>query len=127
MPLESGSSKESFSHNVATEVNAGKPQAQAVAIAYKEKRDAADAALAAGRYVSGRDCRAVLDAKTAADARKYPSYTLAQLEAFVAAGQGNPAMVEEIAERKAGASVTRVTPQIVPLAGMKATGKVGRL
>ncbi len=36
MPLEKGSSKAAFSHNVKTEVNAGKPQKQAVAIAYRE-------------------------------------------------------------------------------------------
>jgi len=33
MPLEQGSSREAISHNIATEVAAGKPQAQAVAIA----------------------------------------------------------------------------------------------
>lgn len=38
MPLESGSSKAAFSHNVATEVEAGKPQDQAVAIAYSKAR-----------------------------------------------------------------------------------------
>ena len=38
MPLESGPSKAAFSHNVATEMNAGKEQKQAVAIAYAKKR-----------------------------------------------------------------------------------------
>lgn len=38
MPLESGKSKAAFSRNVATEKNAGKPTAQAVAIAYSKKR-----------------------------------------------------------------------------------------
>ena len=38
MPLEKGSSKEAFSHNVATEVHAGKPEKQAVAIAYATER-----------------------------------------------------------------------------------------
>lgn len=33
MPLEQGKSKEAISHNIATEVEAGKPQKQAVAIA----------------------------------------------------------------------------------------------
>lgn len=37
MPLESGSSREAFSHNVATEIEkGGKPQKQAVAIAYSK-------------------------------------------------------------------------------------------
>jgi len=43
MPLESGSSREAISHNIETEVNAGKPQKQAVAIAMnkagKSKQD----------------------------------------------------------------------------------------
>lgn len=38
MPLETGKSKAAFSHNVATEMKAGKPQAQAVAIAYAQRR-----------------------------------------------------------------------------------------
>src|ERR1700761_6930938 len=36
MPLEKGKSKKAFAHNVKTEVAAGKPQKQAVAIAYSE-------------------------------------------------------------------------------------------
>lgn len=38
MPLESGGSRAAFSHNVATEVDAGKGQKQAVAIAYSKAR-----------------------------------------------------------------------------------------
>lgn len=38
MPLESGKSKAAFSHNVEVEIEAGKPQKQAVAIAYSKKR-----------------------------------------------------------------------------------------
>lgn len=45
MPLESGSSKETFSHNVSTEMKAGKPQRQAVAIAYSKRGDALDEAV----------------------------------------------------------------------------------
>lgn len=56
--------------------------------------------------------------------RKYPAYTLAQLEAAVAAGRGNPVMVQEIEDRKAGRSVALVVPQIE---GGKPQPKVGRL
>lgn len=38
MPLEAGKSKAAFSHNVETEMNAGKKQSQAVAIAYSKQR-----------------------------------------------------------------------------------------
>ena len=56
--------------------------------------------------------------------RKYPAYTLAQLEAFVAEGKGNPAMVQEIADRKAGLSKPAQTPQ---MAGGKPQTKIGRM
>ncbi len=36
MPLAKGSSKKTISKNIATEMNAGKPQKQAIAIAYSE-------------------------------------------------------------------------------------------
>lgn len=36
MPLESGKSREAISHNIATEIKAGKPKNQAVAIAYSK-------------------------------------------------------------------------------------------
>ena len=41
MPLIKGTSKKTFSKNVATEVKAGKPVKQAVAIAYSQKRESA--------------------------------------------------------------------------------------
>lgn len=56
--------------------------------------------------------------------RKYPSYTTKELEAFVAAGRGNDAMTQEIADRKSGASIVRATPQIQ---GGKVVTKVGRM
>lgn len=40
MPLIPGKSKKAFSHNIKAEIDAGKPQEQAVAIAYSEKRKA---------------------------------------------------------------------------------------
>jgi hypothetical protein len=36
MPLVKGSSKKTISKNIATEMNAGKPQKQAIAIAFSE-------------------------------------------------------------------------------------------
>jgi hypothetical protein len=42
MPLKSGKSEKSFKSNVKTEMKAGKPQKQAVAIAYSMKRDSDD-------------------------------------------------------------------------------------
>ena len=41
MPLEKRKSRKAFEHNIRAEVKAGKPDKQAVAIAYSEKREAA--------------------------------------------------------------------------------------
>ena len=41
MPLKKSTSKAAFRHNVVAEIHAGKPQNQAVAIAYATKREAA--------------------------------------------------------------------------------------
>lgn len=40
MPLSAGKSQKSFVHNIKAELNAGKPRAQALAIAYSVKRKA---------------------------------------------------------------------------------------
>jgi hypothetical protein len=40
MPLIKSKSKKAFEHNIKAEIEAGKPQKQAVAIAYSEKRHA---------------------------------------------------------------------------------------
>lgn len=56
--------------------------------------------------------------------RKYPSYSLSELEAFVTNGDGNPVMIQEIADRKIGASQHKVTPQLI---GGKVVTKVGRM
>lgn len=42
MPLETGKSREAFSHNVEKEMAAGKPQKQALAIAYRTAREDGD-------------------------------------------------------------------------------------
>jgi len=59
MPLEHGKSKSAFSHNVAAEIHAGKPQKQAVAIAYSEKRKAQH--MDEGGEVMDDDNEAVMD------------------------------------------------------------------
>ena len=51
MPLDHGKSKEAFSRNVATEMKAGKPQKQAVAIMLSEKRNEAKHG---GKYKEGK-------------------------------------------------------------------------
>ena len=45
MPLKQGSSKETISQNIKTEMNAGKPQKQAIAIAYSQARKTGKSAL----------------------------------------------------------------------------------
>jgi hypothetical protein len=40
MPLIKSTSKKAFSENIGREIHAGKPQKQAVAIAFSEKREA---------------------------------------------------------------------------------------
>ena len=40
MPLKKSTSKKAFGKNIGAEIKAGKPQKQAVAIAYSEKREA---------------------------------------------------------------------------------------
>lgn len=66
--------------------------------------------------------RKLRDANDAA--RKWPSYTLAELEAAVKAGKGSREMEEEIQNRKSGSSQIRVTPQIE---GGKVMTRVGRM
>jgi hypothetical protein len=56
MPLETGSSRAAVSHNIATEMRAGKPQKQAVAIALSEARRTDAARLDA--LISGMDALA---------------------------------------------------------------------
>ena len=57
MPLMHGKSDKAFSHNVEAEMHAGKPQKQAVAIAYSEKDHAKH--MASGGKVEGcKQCMA---------------------------------------------------------------------
>ena len=55
MPLESGSSREAVSHNIKTEMEHGKPQKQAVAIALRNSRET-DASDRRSRLHSALDC-----------------------------------------------------------------------
>src|ERR1700722_3410016 len=50
MPLATGKSQAAFKHNIETEIAAGKPQKQAVAIAYAEKRRTGKDGLSAREY-----------------------------------------------------------------------------
>ena len=45
MPLSKSTSKKAFKHNIEAEMHAGKPQKQAVAIAFSEQRSAKKKAL----------------------------------------------------------------------------------
>lgn len=55
MPLMQGKSKASFGHNVETEMHAGKPQKQSLAIAYAVKRKAQKKKMAEGGEISPED------------------------------------------------------------------------
>ena len=57
MPLEKGSSKEVISKNIETEMNAGKEQKQAVAIAYSEAGKSRDDDEPA--YTEAMDCESI--------------------------------------------------------------------
>lgn len=56
MPLMHGKSNKAFEHNIKAEVHAGKPQKQAVAIAFSEKRRAAERKHKAGGGCMGPSC-----------------------------------------------------------------------
>lgn len=56
MPLIKSTSKKAFGHNIGAEIKAGKPQKQAVAIAFSEKRSASKAKGKAISSKSGKSC-----------------------------------------------------------------------
>lgn len=56
MPLAAGKSKAAFSHNVKAEVSAGKPQKQAVAIAYSKERGDDEIELEEDEFDVEEDC-----------------------------------------------------------------------
>jgi hypothetical protein len=66
MPLMRGKSDRAFSKNVATEMDAGKPQKQALAIAYATKRKSSKMAMG-GRVDSPDDARATADSASEHD------------------------------------------------------------
>jgi hypothetical protein len=55
MPLEKGSSQKAISHNIATEVKAGKPEKQAQAIAYSVAGKSRDAITSLGQEARTRE------------------------------------------------------------------------
>jgi hypothetical protein len=72
MPLIKSKSKGAFKKNVATEVKAGKPVKQAVAIAYSTKRAAKKAG---GGSIDPRNYDSDEDYKQALHYQKYPKYS----------------------------------------------------
>jgi hypothetical protein len=71
VPLEKGKSKKAFSHNVETEMKAGKPQKQAVAIAYREAgEDSAEAEVEAALQAGEEECEAEEEAAEAGEREK---------------------------------------------------------
>lgn len=54
MPLKHSTSKQAFSHNIGVEIRAGRPQKEAIAIAFAVKRSAAAKKAAATRRRRGR-------------------------------------------------------------------------
>lgn len=73
MPLEHGASRAAFEHNLKTELAAGKPQAQALAIAYAQKRGDSEPDVVAEKLDAlTMGCNALasrLDAQERADAQ----------------------------------------------------------
>ncbi len=59
MPLEQGKSEAAFEHNVKAEIEAGKPQKQAVAIAYSQQRAGDELARRVDCLPSGMDAAAL--------------------------------------------------------------------
>jgi hypothetical protein len=72
--------------------------------------------------MDGNAMEKIMDAATSK--RKFPGYTLAQLEEFAAHGKSTPTMLKEIEDRKAGHSVVARTPQID---GGRTTPRIGRM
>ncbi|MDE2102511.1 MAG: hypothetical protein KGL39_35015 [Patescibacteria group bacterium] len=96
MPLESGKSRETVSRNIETEMKAGKPQKQAVAIALNKARgdspkmDAlCDAAAEFSKRVDGIAAR--MDGLARVDAKPKPNYSTAEgQKRLMAASMGLP-------------------------------------
>jgi hypothetical protein len=82
MPLIKGKSKEAFSSNVSAEMHAGKPQKQALAIAFSQKRKA-----------GGKDAPAKEAAKrkVAAGKKAAPTVSGAEDTSFAALANKTPA------------------------------------
>lgn len=94
----------------------------------KYNAEAVQKAINKDKRIGGKEAKlihALLKGRTG-DERRYPSYTTAELEKAIAAGRGTPAMEEEVAARKVGASKPRITPQIVPLSKARDTSPFDR-
>lgn len=83
MPLIKGKSKHAFSHNVAAEMHAGKPQKQAVAIAYSEKRRATHMAEGGEAYEEAHLLRQVANEFISGVHAKNPESVVDALRALI--------------------------------------------
>lgn len=113
MPLEKGKSKEAFSHNVRTEMKAGKPQKQAVAIAYSEAgEDSAEAELAAAIQAGEEESEAEEESCEAGKREaKHQKKALSELRAGMGAEEIARAVCAEEATRR------KLYRQVAPIVG----------
>lgn len=74
MPLSKGKSKEAFQHNLKAELHAGKPKAQALAIAFAVKRQKRSEGGMISRHDEACTCDSCMDEGGMANEKMHPGY-----------------------------------------------------